>query len=331
MATAVPTQTQQQPLEAAQTQTKPPSPSLQALQALAPMLDAKGELQLSNLQLGERLQQFIEFRESSNCNLPLWDSAILSQFPAGTTLVPIPIVPSKEDAWYGKDAANMKLKEGHVEPKADFILRLGNIAGVILEKFTEGLNEDTKLWACRYNAQLQLPNGEWLSIQDEGKDVEAFNNDGSKKAHVVESTRKKAKRNVVKNLLGIPTSMPEAEFYRPWIILKPIFRQGVSAETDQIIAERKQLTSAAAGALYGGPQTIDVQAEPHADADGQLTVEGAKHLINNTNNLTDLEQVRVALGEVHGTSAQLKELGNLLNSKMAELSPAGAGEGEVRY
>jgi len=288
-----------------------------ALDALKPMLNTNGELELSSLGIGERVQKFIEFREKCGFNLPLWDTAILSQFPKGTTLVPVPIVPSKQDAWRGDDAKKMKLKDGHVEPSADFILRLANIAGVILENVFEGMNQETGLWSCRYDAKLQLPNGEWLTIQNEGKDQTAYNNDGTKAAHVSESTRKKAKRNVAKNLLGIPTSMPEAEFDRPWVILKPVFKSGESIETDRIIAERKQINDRAVGLLYG--QTVDVQVEHPANKDGEITAETMKARIRQAKSIGELDEIKKALGAMALTNEERKVLGALVIGKEDEL------------
>lgn len=301
--------------------------SLSPLDALKPLLNENGELELGNLQIGERVQQFIAFRDACNFNLPMWDTAIVTQFYPGMKLVPIPVIPARDDAWHGDDAKKMKLKEGHVEPKADFILKLGNIAGVILEKCgPEGINEDNGLWSCRYNAKIQMPNGEWLVIQDEGKDQSPYNNDGSKAAHVSESTRKKAKRNVVKNLLGIPTSMPEPDFYRPWIILKPVYEAGVSIEADRIIAERKAISDRAAGQLYSG-QTIDVKPEPVANKDGEVSAASMKTRIREAKSAAELNELKQVLGAMSMTNEERKLLGALVIGKEDELSGQG---GEVK-
>lgn len=297
------------PTPAESTALQKPSP----LEELKPLLNADGALELSNLQIGERVQQFIEFREKCNFNLPLWDTAILSQFPPGVALVPVMVLPSKSDAWQGEDAKKMKLKEGHVEPTADFILKLGNIAGVRLEKIFEGINPDTRLWSCRYNAMIQLPNGEWLTIQDEGKDQEAFNNDGSPKAHVSESTRKKAKRNVVKNLLGIPTSLPEAEFNRAWVLLKPVFNPG-HADTDRIIAENKAIADKAKAKLYG--DAIDVKAL----APGEQGVDDVLNLFKNASDLNALEAIAKAAADMPKTESQRKALAQVYTERKAALS-----------
>lgn len=298
----------------------PAAVSLSPMDALKPLLNANGELELTTLEMGPRVQAFIEFRDKCNFNLPLWDTAILSQFPPGVSLVPVLMVPAKGDAWRGDDAAKMKLKPGHVEPSADFILKLGNIAGVYLDKIHEGINQDTKLWSVRYNAKIQLPNGEWLTIQDEGKDSDAFNNDGSPKAHVAEATRKKAKRNVVKNLLGIPTSMPEAEFDRAWVILKPVFRPG-DPETNRIIADRRRMAEQSSASLYNG-QTIDVPAQK-VNEEGQLNAEGAKGLIRAATSLAALAEVEKALPAVAMTGEERRIIGALLITKKDDLGQAG--------
>lgn len=231
------------------------------LEALKPMLNEKGEMELASLQLGERMAKFQEFSQKANCNLPLWETNLLTQFPEGTNLLPMPIMPTALDAWRGEDARKMKLKEGQVEPSADFVIKIGNLLGIRLTKIFEGVTEDTgtKMYSCRYNAALTLPNGAVLTVEEEGKDQELFTASG-KQAHIIESTRKKAKRNAIKALLGIPTSMPEALFDRPWVLLRPVFHAGISTETDRIIAQQQEQTEQNQKLLYA-QKPIDIQAE----------------------------------------------------------------------
>jgi hypothetical protein len=285
----------------------------------------------------ERIAKYQEFEAANNFNLINFAETILAKIPAGTKLVPIPVIPTLNDCWHGEAATKMKLTAGHVEPKADFIIKIGNLQGCFTTLVSQGTNSDsgTEMYEVLYNAGFYLPDGTPITVEGEGKAQELYNYDdrGNKKklAHIVESTRKKARRNAIKNLNKIPTSMPQADFLRPWIILRPVFTAGVSAETDQAIARLEASKNSAAKLLYGdAPQTIDVQAEPHADSDGQLTVEGAKRLIETTKTLADLETTKVALTDVPMTTAQRKELFDMLSAKTTELTPDG-GEGEVRY
>lgn len=273
------------------------------IEKLGSLLDENGEMDLAKLQLGARMQKFLEFRQQVNANLPLWETNLLTQFPEGTTLLPMPVYPAKSDAWRGSDAKAMKLKEGHVEPSADFIIKLGNLLGIELEKDFEGVTEEsgTKMYACRYNAYLTLPNGARLAVMGEGKDQELYTGSGSKQAHIAESTRKKAKRNAIKCLLGIPTSMPEEEFDRPWILLRPIFHEGVDPATDRIIAEQKQQAETDKKQLY---QTIDVQAE----AQGDGSIEEIVAHIKAVTTMAQLEELVKAAGDVKKTEAERKQV-----------------------
>jgi len=204
----------------APTQTLPPaSQSLDAaMQTMKPLLNANGEIDLSNLQIGERMQKFVALREQLNANLPLWDTQILTQFPPGVSFVLIPLIPEKDDAWHEPEVVTkLKLPKGHVEPSANFINKMGRIMGIHLDCIEDDVidRDGIKMYSVRYNASLRLPNGELLAVPPEGKEQPLINSFGNVQAHIAESTRKKAQRNVYKAMFGMPTSMPAEKFYRP--------------------------------------------------------------------------------------------------------------------
>lgn len=304
--------------------------TVSALATLKPMLNERGELALGDLMIAERMAQFAEFQEASNCNLPMWSMNLLTQFPPGTTLLPLPLMPSKRDAWRDADAKAMKLKEGHVEPSADFIVQLGNMAGVRLDKVFEGVIEmdSAKMYSVRYVASMRLPNGEILTTPgEEGKD-QAFYNQNGVQAHIAESTRKKAKRNAIKCLLGIPTTMLAGEFDRPWIILRPMFRAGVSNETDAIIAEQKALNEITTRKLYGelpaSGQTIDVLASPGDD--GEVGVNDMVLAMQGAETIDDLTALAGQIEEMRLTGGERKALMVAYKQRRDALTPAPAVE-----
>ena len=279
------------------------------LAALSPMLNAHGELDWSNLQMGERLQGFMDFVSKANCNLPLWENNIFAQFPAGTTMLPIPVIPGHLDAWRGADAKKMGLKEGMVEPSADFHIKLANVLGIQLRQVFAGVTNDTgvDMYSVRYNAYLTLPNGAVLSVEDEGKD-QCLYNSGGLQAHIIENTRKKAKRNAIKALLGIPTSMPEKDFDRPWVVLRPVYHEGVSAETDRIIAEQRTISEENTRRLYGRP-TVDVTAQRGPDiSELQQAIEAAQTLPE-----LEVAQKRIAASRLTGD--ERAQLGSLFKTR----------------
>lgn len=286
-----------------------PTQVLSPLGALQPLLDANGEIQLADMQIGERVQRYIEFAEKAKCNLPLWDTTILSQMSAGTTFIPLPVIPQESDCWQGEDAKKMKLKEGHVEPSADFHLKIANMLDIKLVKTFEGVRNDTGVdqYSVRYSAHLTLPNGAILSVEDEGKDQDICNSFG-RQAHIVESTRKKAKRNAIKALLGIPTTMKVEQFQRPWILLRPVFREGLSDETDRIIAEQRALAEESKRKLFP-TQIIDVKAQEVVDIEAMIAA------IESANTKDELSTVQKRLASARMTQDERIQLGGLFKAK----------------
>lgn len=307
------------------------APITNPMEGLKPFLNDKGEMDIANLQFGERMAAFQSFMERSNCNLPLWATNLLTQFPAGTTLLPMPVYPQKKDAWRGDDAKKMQLKPNHVEPSADFIISLGNLVGITLKKVFEGVVDvdGRKVYSVRYNAHLMLPNGAILTAEEEGKDQSMLTSSGSLQAHIAESTRKKAKRNAIKALLCIPTSMEEAEFDRPWVMLRPVFHEGVSGGTDRIIAEQRRISDHAKQMLFGpgpsnsGAQVIDVtprELGEVAPADIVARIQAAQ-------SVQELDEIVKASADVPKTEAQRKEITQAYKDRKSFIDGAIAQEG----
>jgi hypothetical protein len=280
---------------------------------LKPFLNDKGEMDVANLQFGERLERFQSFMAQNKYNLPLWATNLLAQFPAGTTLLPMPYYPTKQDAWRGADARKMQLKEGHVEPSADFIINLGNLLGVTLRKVFEGpVNMDgNRMYSVRYNAYLMLPNGAMLTVEEEGKDQMMYHEKGLQ-AHIVENTRKKAKRNAIKALLNIPTTMTEGDFDRPWVLLRPLFHAG-SPETDRILAEQAAIAEQSRRLLYSpvdvpsGGQTVDVQASKPAMPQ-ELSVAQVIQRVREAANMAALDALAKEVADMRLTTAERDQI-----------------------
>lgn len=281
---------------------------------LKAMLDTKGEIDLTVMNFSERLQKFQDFEVKANANLILFSQHILSQMPEGTTLLPIPIFPKKQDAWRGADASKMQLKSGHVEPSAEFIIELGNLAGANLEKVFEGeVSVDGIIYfQVLYDACITLPSGVEIRVKGEGKSQQLYNyftnNETgvvTKKiqAHTFESTRKKAKRNALKELFKIRTSMPEEEFDRPWVLLRPVYHAGVSEKTDRLISKNEKSSAKAVESLYGSHQVIEVKKE-----DGELNVSQITTALTTVETIEALEALGKEISEMRLTQTERDSL-----------------------
>lgn len=218
------------------------------------------------------------------------------------------MIPTKQDAWRGDDAKKMKLKDGMVEPSADFLIRVASTLGVQLRELYAGPDDSSgvKMYSVRYNAYLLMPNGAMLSAENEGKDQCMFTDNGMQ-AHIIENTRKKAKRNAIKALLGLPTTMLETDFDRPWIALRPVFTPGVSDETDAIIADQDRLNQESRAKLYADSASQTPQ--PVTD----LTA--LKDELNRITNIEALEVFGKKLALVPMTSADTAEMRALFKGR----------------
>lgn len=272
------------------------------------MLNGAGEIEFANLPLAERIDRFIEFRETANCNLPLGETIVLSKMAPKTTFVPLVVIPTLADCWYGPDARKIKAPEGHVVPSADFYIRLGQLAEAGLAPLFEGPNDDTGtiMYRVRYIAYLTLPDGSPLLAEDEGKDQEMYNSNG-KQAHIVENTRKKAKRNAIKSLLGLKTTMPQEEFLRPWIILRPVFRD------EGILADKKAMSDYSRSLLFNRARAIETRAS--------VDIEPLRASIASAVTLHELEAIGKQIQASGVTTEQRAILGADYRAKKAALEP----------
>lgn len=283
------------------------------LEGLKPLLNARGEVDLESMDFSARIQQFAEFSEKANCNLVLLEQNILSQMPKGASLLPMVIIPTLQDAWRGADAKKMQLKEGMVEPSAEFLIRLGNLLGIKTVKIHEGVVDmaGVAMYSARYNAYLTLPSGETLSVEDEGKDQALYNSNGVQ-AHIVESTRKKAKRNAIWALLGIPKTMDEKMFDRPWVAFRPIFRPE-SEEARAIIADKKALSDQSTSLLFNRP-ALAISQDSGADFNELIkAVEAAK-------TKEDLNAVKKRINAARINSDERAQLGATYKARVELLS-----------
>lgn len=279
------------------------------MQQLKPLTNENGELQLPD-NIGLRMQAFYDWQAQLDCNLVQWETALLTEAPAGTTLIPIPLKPGPRDAWRGEDARKMKLRDGEVEPSAEFLIKMAQILGIELEKVFEGVDESTgtKMWDVQYVARITLANGTVLEAPPAGKSQELYTGQGQKQAHIKENTEKKAKRNAIKGLLGIPTTLPEAMFDRPWVLLRPVWKPGVSDDADRIIAEQQCRRDDARALLYSG-KSVDLIAE------NAVNVDDLRKALEAVQTPDELEAVRKRLAAANLPSDVRLQLGATYKQK----------------
>lgn len=280
---------------------------------LKPLMDDKGMIDLSKLDFVGRIQALEAFEEKANANLICFQENIMSQLAPGTTFVPMVVIPKADDIWDEDAAKKIGCKTGLSEVKADFIIAIGQRAGVQLKKVYDGprVLDGVKMYSVRYNAFILQGDGVPLMVEDVGKDQPMYNSTGLA-AHIVESTTKKAERNAICKLLQIKKIMDLKTFNRPWLILRPVF-------TDPTIQDEiKQLGDRAKALLYDNTQTIDVDAEPMAD------VESLKTAIGEASSPDDFEVLRKKLAASRLNTDERTELGVLYKQKLAAVESLAA-------
>ena len=300
-----------------------------ALKPLESLINANGEIDFDGVSWGERIQKYMDFEQNCNFNLVNFAENILSQIPPGTKLIPIPVIPTLDDCWHGDAARDMKLKEGHVAPKADFIIKLGNLQGCVLKQNEPKIDHTTgtAMYEVTYNAGFTLPNGTDIFVEGEGKMQELYttykNQDGSpkKQAHVSESTKKKARRNAIKNLNKIPTSMEKEKFLRPWILLRPVFTPGVSTETDRLLARQQGFSNDAAKMLYSNPDqpsqaVIDVAVQKES-GEVEVTIPYMMEMIREASTEVVLNALSPVLANMRLTTAERKTLSDAFKAQQS--------------
>jgi hypothetical protein len=148
-------------------------------------------------------------------------------------------------------------------------------------------------------------------VEDVGKDVPLYNSSGLA-AHIVESTQKKAQRNAVCALLNIRKIGKKEDFLKPWILLRPIFRD------EQILAEHARISNNAKALLFDNtPQVVDVERESDFESIREAIAEASSD--------DDFEIIRKRMNEARLTSderAQLGVMGKQKKESVAQLAPA---------
>ncbi len=280
---------------------------------LKSMMNDKGELDFSNIDFSERIARFDEFEKQANANLVFFTDNIFAQLAPGTTFVPIPLLPKAHDVWDDAAAKKIGCKDGETELKADFIMSIGQRLGVQLKKVFEGTRDiDGKMhYSFRYNAFITTGDGVIIMVEDVGKDVPLYNTNGVA-AHIVESTQKKAQRNAVCALLKIRKIGSKEDFLKPWILLRPVFRD------EQILAQQAQIANQAKALLFDNtPQVVDVERESDFESIREAIAEASSD--------DDFEIIRKRMNEARLTSderAQLGVMGKQKKESVAQLAPA---------
>jgi len=225
------------------------------LSALKPLLDSKGEINIASMDFSDRLTSFAQFIDNADFNAILLEQNILSQLPVGASMIPLVVFPKASDAWEMSKILGSSHPDNanKVMPSADFYIKIASLLNIKLQQDQACVVTDTgqPMYSIRYTAYLTLPDGSILSVNDEGKDQELYNKNGIQ-AHIVENTRKKAKRNAIKALLAMPTVMDRDQFMMPFVLFRPVFRPE-SEEARAIIADLKAFSDAATSRLYSRP------------------------------------------------------------------------------
>ncbi len=285
---------------------------LTQIKSMIPMNES-GEIDFSSMDYSARIEAFMNFQENCNANLVMFQENVLTQLANGTTFVPMVVVPKADDLWDDTASKAIGCKPGETELKADFIISLGQKAGVTLKKAFEGPVEldGCTMYQVRYNAFVVQGDGVPLVVEEEGKDQNLYNK-GGMQAHVVESTRKKAKRNAIAEALSIKKIMKREDAQRPWLILRPIFRDPA------ILEEQKRLGDSVKAQLYGaGSAVVDVDYK-YAD------VSVLRDDLMGAETLEALEIVGKRVAASRLTGEERAELGAVFKQRRESFAPAAA-------
>lgn len=265
----------------------------------AELLDANGHINLLTTDFFKRLEIMQELLENASFNAVMLEHNLLVELPAGAGMRPMPVFPKVSDGWTKADGGDLPVGPGLIMPSALFYEKLAIAAGARVTITSESVVElipGQPHYKVVCSASLLLPSGEVLEVQGEGKSQPLLTKYGTIQAHIEESTRRKAKRNAIKVLFGLPTIMAEADFMRPWIVFRPVFDAATAGDKVRaIIARRDKESNEAVAQLYG-PDT----AAPVAAGDATLT--NLRQRLNAATTTADVnaigrELARIPMGE----------------------------------
>jgi hypothetical protein len=218
---------------------------------IQPLIRDDGMIDLASMSYAERIQSLEAEFPRDAFNLVHWDQHILATVPKGAYLVPNLVRPDLADCWHGPEAEQkIKIKAGHVEPRAEFYNKIGQGSGVRLKMFFRGVTElnNVAMYEVLYIAYAMMP---WGILQTEpvGKAQPLYNANGVA-AHIIENTDKKARRNAYKAFLNLQTTYEKERFLLPWVPAQFAYKKGESADVDLLIAEQSERAQMAKDLLF---------------------------------------------------------------------------------
>jgi len=200
-----------------------------------------------------------QYLDTTKYNPVFYTNAVMDRLPAGVEMHPYTLEIPARDLWT-KDKAGF-LKQGQAMLSANAVGRIAQAAGVTLKRVTDEVikTDNGQVLRIEYEAKMILPDGTILS-EVAGKE-ETYT---PGKDHSREKTDTKARRNALRRLLGLSVTMDEADFKKPMVIWKTVFKRG--GEMDHIVDAQEASSRNAVKQLYGGTDIIEgdfVTVEPH--------------------------------------------------------------------
>lgn len=156
---------------------------------------------------------------------------------------------------------------------ANAISRIAQAAGIKLERVTDDVISASKtdekgnvynynVLRIEYKASMMLPDG--TVIEEVGGKEEIYT---PGHGHGREKIDTKARRNALKRLMNLPTTMDRDEVKKPMVVFKTLFQRG--GQVDHVVDAMEASQGKAVAALYGttavqDPAIIDVEPNnPH--------------------------------------------------------------------
>ncbi|EMK02837.1 hypothetical protein LEP1GSC166_1869 [Leptospira kirschneri] len=196
-----------------------------------------------------KLKKLEETFPSEKYNMIMFSQFLMNRLPEGITLKPQFVTVKDDDLWDENNAAEVRLKSGHVMLRSEKIINIGQASGIKLRKVREDreivIGGEKHLEAA-WIASLVLPDGSEIETPVVTKKLPMFTSHGKLQAHLSESLERKAKRNAIKELLNIPTSMPREHAQKMWVCLRAVYDPETSAGAKALKIVEGKATAATA-------------------------------------------------------------------------------------
>ncbi len=199
-----------------------------------------------------------DYKDENKCNPIFYTQSLLQQLPAGVEPVPYVVQLPARDIWTSQTAGGV-LKGKQAMLSAQALSRIAQAAGIKLRRVTEefidmpmmnnqGQHYMAKLLRIEYEASMMLPDGTVIT-EIGGKEEKYSIGDSAR-----ERIDTKARRNALKRLMNLPTSMDVDQLKKPMVIWKFKYHKG--GDVDHVVDSLQGAKTDAIKQLYGG--TVDV-------------------------------------------------------------------------